>query len=875
MGTNKTIPPKLAKQLLLRFLRNDLAEEVQGDLEEKFYATAKTKSLVKAKLNYWHQVLNYIRPFAISKYKLSHTNHYDMFQNYFKVGFRNLFRNKAYSFINICGLAVGMAVAIMIGLWVYDELSYNKYHKNYDRIGRVMRQGTLNGITGTVTYEPFPLAEELRTKYGSNFKHVLAAWPAGDHILSAGEKAMTKNGSFIEPGALEMLTLDMKKGNRNALKDPHSIILSTSLAKALFGDEEPIGQLMKIWNARDVKVTGVYNDLPANTHFAGVDFFGPFELFVSANPWMTNQGFKNNFLDVYVELQPNITFEQASEQIKDVILDHVGDDKEWAAVNPQLFIHPMKKWHLYSEWENGVNTGGLIQFVWLFGAVAIFVLLLACINFMNLSTARAERRAKEVGIRKTVGSIRNQLISQFFTESFLVVALAFVFSVMLVAASMNWFNELSAKRMTMPVDHPEFWLMSFGFILFTSLLAGSYPALYLSSFQPVKVLKGVFRSGRFASLPRKVLVVFQFTVSVTLVIGTIIVYQQIQYTKNRPVGYDRNGLLMVPLNSPDYSGKLEALQNELKNSGLIESVAQSQSPVTGVWSTNGGFDWRDKDTALQAEFATLGVSHEYGKTVGWQFVDGRDFSLEYASDSAAFIINETAAKLMNFTDPIDEIVSWSPGWREKGSFKVLGVIKDMVMRSPFDPVMPTVFFIDQRVNWINIRLKSGISTAEALHSIESVFKKIVPNVPFDYKFADDEYAQKFAAEERIGKLAAVFSSLAILISCLGLFGLASFVAAQRTKEIGIRKVVGASVFNLWKMLSKDFVVLVMISSLIAIPIGWYMLSNWLQNYSYRMEISWWIFVVAIVSAVLITLLTISFQAVKAAMMNPVNSLRSE
>ncbi|HEX5171495.1 MAG TPA: FtsX-like permease family protein [Cyclobacteriaceae bacterium] len=875
MNSRTPIPPKLAKRLLLRFLRDDLAEEVQGDLDEKFYATVKSKSLFKAKLNYWYQVVNYLRPFALSKFKFSNSNPFDMFQNYFKVGFRNLFRNKAYSFINVSGLAFGMAVAIMIGLWVYDEVSFNSYHKNRDTIGRVLRNGTLNGETFTTTYEPYPLAEELRTKYGSSFKHVLATWAPGDHIISAGEKNLIKNGSFIEPGAPEMLTLNMKKGNWSALKDQHSIIISSSLATSLFGDNEPMGQLMRIENRMDVKVAGVYEDLPANTHFAGVDFFAPFELFVSVNSWMTGQGFKNNFLDVYVELQRNISFEQASEQIKDAILNHVSDDKEFAAVNPQIFIHPMKKWHLYSEWKNGVNTGGLIQFVWLFGIVGIFVLLLACINFMNLSTARAERRAKEVGIRKTVGSIRKQLMGQFFTESFVVVLFAFIFSVALVAGTLNWFNELSGKHIAIPATHPEFWMISLVFIIITSLLAGSYPAFYLSSFQPVKVLKGVLRSGRLASLPRKVLVIVQFTVSVTLVIGTIVVYNQIQHTKNRPVGYDRNGLVMIPLNSPDYSGKLEALQNDLKNTGYIENVALSQSPVTGIWSSNGGFDWRDKDPALQAEFATLGVSHEYGKTVGWQFVDGRDFSLDHASDSAAFIINETAAHLMNFDNPIDEIVTWSPGWREKGSFKILGVIKDMVMRSPFDPVMPTVFFIDNRINWINIRLKSGISTANALHSIESVFKKIVPNVPFDYKFADDEYAQKFVAEERIGKLSAVFSSLAILISCLGLFGLASFIAAQRTKEIGIRKVVGASVFSLWKMLSKDFIVLVIISSIISIPIGWYLLSNWLQNYSYRVEISWWTFAVSVGGAVFITILTVSYQAIKAALMNPINSLRSE
>ena len=868
-------PPKLAQRLLLRFLRDDLAEEVQGDLDEKFYATVKQKLLLKAKLNYWYQVINYVRPFAMRKLSYNNINNHAMLQNYFKVGFRNLFRNKGYSLINIGGLSVGLAVAVMIGLWVYDELSFNKYHDNIKKIGQVLRNGTLNGTTGTTPYLPYPLADELRTKYGNNFKHVMSAWPAYDHILSWDEEKLLKNGMFIEAGGPEMLSLRMKSGTRSGLNDQQSIMLSSSLAKTMFGDGDPVGRLMKIDNKMDVKVTGVYEDLPHNSEFAGVEFFAPFNLFVSANDWMTKQGFKNNFLNVYVEILPSTDFEKASEQISKAILNNVKDDKEFVAVNPEIFLHPMEKWHLHSNWENGANTGGLIQFVWLFGIVGIFVLLLACINFMNLSTARSEKRAKEIGIRKTIGSVRQQLINQFFTESFIVVALAFVLSLVVVATSLTWFNQLSGKQMSMPLSHPAFWLISLGFIILTSLLAGSYPALYLSSFQPVKVLKGVFRGGRSASLPRKVLVVIQFTVSVTLVIGTLIVYKQIQHTKNRPVGYDREGLLMVPVTS-DYFGKMEPLKTELRNSGYIEEIAESQSPVTGVWSTNGGFNWRGKDPSLQAEFATLSVSHEYGKTVGWQFVQGRDFSKDFAGDSSGFVINEAAAKLMGFDNPIDEFVTWSPVWREAGTFKILGVVKDMVMRSPFDPVMPTVFFIDySRVSWINIKVNKDVSMSEAIPSIESIFKKIVPMVLFDYKFADQEYALKFAAEERIGKLAAVFATLAILISCLGLFGLASFIAAQRTKEIGIRKVVGASVFNLWKMLSKDFVILVIIASIIAVPIGWYLLSNWLQSYSYRTEITWWVFVIAVAGAVLITLLTVSYQAVKAAMMNPVNSLKSE
>ena len=800
-----------------------------------------------------------------------------MYESYFKIGWRNLLRNKGYSFINIGGLAIGMAVAMLIGLWIYDELEFNKYYKNYGTIGRIMRNGTLNGETFSNPGLPYAVGEELRSKYGGNFKHVVMVTPGGGNILSSGENKFAMPGVFMEAAGPEMFSLKMLSGTLSGLNDPHSIMLSQSAAKAFFGDDNPLNQLIRIDGKMDAKVTGVYEDLPYNAHFYGTKFFAPHELLVSVNQWMKWQGFENNFLNIYVSINDHKSFEEVSSSIKDVILNNIKDDKGYIAINPQLFLHPMKKWHLYSEWKNGVNTGGLIQIVWLFGIVGGFVLLLACINFMNLSTARSEKRAKEVGIRKAIGSVRRQLMNQFFSESFLVVVLAFVLSLILVSASLNWFNELAGKQMGMPWTNAYFWLSSLLFILFTGLLAGSYPALYLSSFNPVSVLKGSLRVGRFASIPRKVLVVIQFTVSITLIIGTIIVYQQIQFAKNRPAGYTRNGLLLIQMTSPDFYGKYEAIRTELKNMGVVTEMAESSSPPTDIWSSNGGFDWKGKDPAFIPEWATLTVTPEYGKTVGWEFVKGRDFLRDIASDSAGFIINEAAAKLLGFENPVGETITWINGWRSKyTSFTVVGVIKDMVMKSPYAPAKPAVFLLSRYgTNWINIRINPEINTSDALPKIEAVFKKIIPSVPFDYKFADQEYALKFITEERVGKLASVFAVLAILISCLGLFGLASFVAAQRTKEIGIRKVVGASVFNLWKMLSKDFVVLVVISCLIAIPIAYYFLAAWLEKYEYRTEISWWIFAATSVTALLITLLTVSYQAIKAAMMNPVKSLRSE
>jgi putative ABC transport system permease protein len=872
------MPPRLFIRFFRCYCKPKLRDHIEGDLMEVYNERIRASGKRNADWKFIIDVLLLLRPAIVRPVEgYKNLNTYGMYKSYFKIGWRNLLRNKGYSFINIGGLAIGMAVAMLIGLWIYDELAFNRYHKNYDSIARVMRNLNMNGEIISTAILPNALGDELKNKYSSSFKQVTMAWEVDGQILSAGEKKLSVLGEFIEANGPEMFSLNMRKGTWSGLIDPHSVFLSESVAKALFGDEDPMDKVLKIGNRLDVKVTGIYEDLPYNTHFYGVKFFAPWDLIVSANEWMQHQSFTNDFLDIYVAIEDHTNFETVSNQIRDAILNNVRDNNGYVAVNPQIFLHPMEKWHLQSEWKNGVNTGGLIQTVWLFGIVGAFVLLLACINFMNLSTARAEKRAKEVGIRKAIGSVRTQLMNQFFSESFLVVALAFAVTLTIVSASLNWFNELAGKQMEMPWTSTYFWLGSLAFILFTGLLAGSYPALYLSSFNPVKVLKGSLRVGRFASAPRKVLVVVQFTISITLIIGTIIVYQQIQFAKNRPVGYTRNGLLMIQATSPDFFGKFDVLRTELKNTGAVTEMAESSSPPTDIWTSNGGFDWKGKDPAFIPSWATLTVTADYGKTVGWQFVNGRDFLAGMASDSASFIINEAAAKLLGFENPVGETIHWMNGWRSKYSrFTVVGVIKDMVIKSPYTPAQPAVFFLSSYgTNWINLRLHPQISTSDALLKIESVFKKIIPSVPFDYKFVDQEYALKFAAEERIGKLASVFAALAILISCLGLFGLASFVAAQRTKEIGIRKVVGASVFNLWKMLSKDFIVLVVISCLIAIPIAYYFLSEWLEKYEYRTGISWWVFAVTSIAALVITLLTVSYHAIKAAMMSPVNSLRSE
>jgi putative ABC transport system permease protein len=799
-----------------------------------------------------------------------------MIKNYLKIAWRNLTRNRAHTFINVAGLSVGMAVAMLIGLWIWDELSYDKYYQNHDRIVQVMQHQTVNGNVFTQTAIPIPLGAKLRQEYKGDFKYVVLSTWTGGHIIASGDKKLTQQGNYMQAEAPDLFTLKMLKGTRTGLKDPSSILLSASLAKALFGNNDPMLQPLKIDNKWNVKVTGVYEDMPHNTTLNEVAFIAPWDLYMTTEPYLKRNITKwdNNSWQIFAQLAPNTDLDKVSAHIKNVKLEAIiaaRANKLFLATKPAIFLHPMSKWHLYSEFKNGINTGGAVQFVWMFGIIGVFVLLLACINFMNLSTARSERRAKEVGIRKTVGSLRSQLIGQFFIESLLITSFAFLFSIIIVQLILPWFNQVADKTMHILWGNPVFWLLGIGFSMLTGLIAGSYPAFYLSSFQPVKVLKGTFKAGRFAAIPRKVLVVLQFTVSVTLIIGTIIVFRQVQFAKNRPIGYNRDGLIQVSMNTDDVHKHFNAVRNDLLQSGAVVEVAESNSPLTAVWSNSSGFSWKDKDPNLQDDFGVIPISPEFGKVARWEITDGRDFSRAILSDSSGVILNEAAVKFMNLKHPVGEVIK-----NGNQDIKVIGVIKDMVMSSPYEPVKPSLFFmIDYAGELIDIRINPKMSASEALGKIEPVFKQYNPGSPFDYKFTDEEYAKKFANEERVGKLAGFFTLLAIFISCMGLFGMASFMAEQRTKEIGVRKVLGASVFGLWRLMSVDFVVLVSISLLIAIPTAYYFMQGWIKDYKYHAELSWWIFGATAIGAIVITLLTVSYQSIKAALMNPVKSLRSE
>ncbi|GMN07977.1 ABC transporter permease [Croceitalea sp. MTPC5] len=799
-----------------------------------------------------------------------------MFKNYLKIAWRNLLKNKGYSIINIGGLALGMAVTLIIGLWMHDELTHNDNFKNKDRIAQVFQSQTFNNRTGTGPAIPLPLEPALREGYGNNFKHLIMSSWTNTAYIKYGEVNLSRPGNYMQREAPELLGLNILKGEKDGLREINSIMLSASTAEAFFGNEDPIGKTVRISNEHDMMVSAVYEDLPYNCSFSDLDFIMPWDHYYNTQEWMQNSkdNWQNNSFQLFVEIADNTSMESITNAIIDI---KKNADEDVVQYNPRIFLFPMEDWYLQNNFENGVQTGGRIRYVWLFGIIGAFVLLLACINFMNLSTARSEKRAKEVGIRKSIGSQKGQLVYQFLSESFLVVLFAYIVAVIILLLSLSGFNDLARKEISFPWGNGIFWLISVAFILFTALLAGSYPALYLSSFRPVDVLKGTFKSGKYAGLPRKILVVLQFTVSVAFIIGTVIVMQQINHAKNRPIGYDKEGLIQIPTFSQDFEGKTDLMREQFISSGAAIEMATSSSPTTRIWSNRSGFTWEGKPDGFQEDLAWTEVSTEYAKTLNLKIVEGRDFSRDFASDSLGVLINQTAKEYLGMENPVGQLLRDTDVDDPNPPMKIIGVVEDMIAQSPYEPVKQGIYVYDRHNNfsYYNLRLNPNRSARENLAVIERVFKENFPAIPFEYDFVDEEYATKFAAEQRIGTLSGIFTALAILISCLGLFGLTSFVAEQRTKEIGVRKVLGASVFNVWNMLSKDFLKLVVISCFIAVPIAYYVMNGWLQEYPYRVILKWWIFALAMIGAMGVTVLTVSFQAIRAAKQNPVKSLRTE
>jgi putative ABC transport system permease protein len=859
----------------LRFFRwychPSLRSHIEGDLMELYHERS-ANAPRRANLAFIRDVLLLFRPGIIRPPQpYRYTNQFGMYKSYFTISLRNLVKNKGYAVINIGGLAVGMTVAILIGLWIYDELSFNTVHENHARIARVMVSGHNSSGAWVQDITAPPFAEALRSEHGSAFKHVSMASRATGASLVHDESKIVKRGSYCEPDMAEILTLHMLHGSRR-LSLQESILLSASTAQELFGNADPLGKVIRLANNTDVVVTGVYADIPSNSDFHTLQWIAPWSLYLAKNEWIRKDDWRQNGFFTYVELAENSSLPAVSHAIKDLELKNLKPED--AQNNPQLFLHPMDAWHLHSGFEG--NTGR-IQYVWLYGSIGVFVLVLACINFMNLATARSEKRAKEIGIRKSIGSRRSQLIHQFFSESLLVAVAAFILSIGLTQLALPFFSAVADKTMTMPWNNLYFWLAGIACTLATGILAGSYPALYLSALQPVKALKGTRITSRTAATPRKVLVVAQFTVSIMLIVGVAVIYRQIQVGKNQPRGYEQKGLIWVDAYSQNIHDHWEAVRHDLQQSGAITEMAESVNTVANIGFRFGGYTWPGMAPGTEAAFSTAWVGREFGKTVGWQLTAGRDFSRDMAADTAAIILNEASARVMNMKNPIGETVQLTL-FDKTTNFTVIGIIKDMLQESPYMPVRNTVYMIDNSARGgrvINMRLNPQQNIPTAIATVESIIKKHDPESPFVYNFVEEAFARKFAEEERIGKLAFMFAGIAIFISCLGIFGLASFVAEQRTKEIGIRKVLGASIGSVWQLLSKDFVILVVISSALACPLAYVVMQHWLEQFELRTTLAWYVFAAAGLGALLITLLTISYHAIHAATANPVKSLRSE
>lgn len=787
-----------------------------------------------------------------------------MLKNYFKIAWRNLWKNKGYSLLNIGGLSIGMAAAVLIILWVQNERSFDMFHHKKDSLYKVMNRGTFNGKTHAWGYTPKVMGPVMKSEF-PEVVNVSRFNIDNPFLLTVGEKKLTVSGAFVDPAFLDMFDFPLLIGDKNqALRRPTDVVITQSLAKKLFGDEDAMGKTLKIESDDVFTVSGVLADLPSNTNFDGIEYLMPWT-YLEKLGW-SDDNWGNNSVETYVELAVGSTQANVESKIRDITQRHSESIKEI-----EVFLHALPNWWLYSKFENGKIVGGRIDMIRLFTLIACFILLIACINFMNLSTARSEKRAKEVGVRKVAGAHRSSLILQFLSESMLMASLSGVLALFLVQISLPSFNQLVGRSLMIDYGNGLFWLLAVGFILLTGLLAGSYPAFFLSSFQPVKVLKGSFLRVDAAFSPRKALVVFQFTIAILLIICTLIIHRQVQYGKDRENGYEKNNLIYLMIKD-DMEKNYSLIKNELLSQRIAASITKNMSPITEIWSTTMGVEWQGKPEGDKTSFDRFTADEQLVQTAGLKLVKGRDFDLgKYPTDSTAMLLNESAVKAMGFEDAIGQIVN------DNGiDWHVVGVVQDFIIRSPYSPINPLL--IEGAKGWssvLHIKFDESLSTAQALTKTEEVFKKYNPSYPFEYNFVDEAYAVKFKESQRIGSLAALFAFLTIFISCLGLFGLAAYTAENRTKEIGVRKVLGASILSVTNLLSKEFMLLVSISCLIAFPIAYWTMDKFLENYPYRITIGWGVFIVAAVGALALALLTVSSQAIKAALANPVDSLRNE
>jgi putative ABC transport system permease protein len=784
-----------------------------------------------------------------------------MIKNYFKIAWRNLIRNKGFAITNLLGLTIGITCTIFIFLWVKDELTFDKSNAYYSTTYQVMANRDFKDNVFTDPNMVFPLAGLLSSGYPQIKNSVLESH-VGISLFAYGDKKLKKQLIQVSGRYFDMFTHKFIKGNAaSAITEPNTVAITQSTAKAFFGNADPIGKVLKVDNFTNVKVTAVIADNPDNSS-------QQFDCIASYN--LSDPGVKqlmtrwnNSSHMVYIQTVTHPDVALLEKQINDLMFSH-NHDKISA-----YFLFPMSKWHLESDIKDGKNIGGAIEYVNLFTIIAIIILLIACINFMNLSTARSEKRAKEVGIRKTLGSSKKQLVVQFFIESMILTIAAFLLSIVAVYLIMPAFNLLVNKQLAISFSDPVFWSGACIIVIFTGVVAGSYPALYLSSFKPVKVLKGTIAIGKSAVLPRHILVISQFVTSILLISATIIVYQQIQHVKNRDIGYNPNNLIMVPsTGSTDKS--FAAIKQDLLSSGLVASVTRTMSPITDIWWRTKSPTWPGMPATSSVIFTGQQADVDYTKTMGIKMLQGHDFTGQ-SVDSSNMLINKAALDAMHIKNPIGMQLNYN-----NKNFTVIGVTDNVVMTSPYNPVDPMmVYYEANNSSYISIRLKDGVAPQKAIGLLSVIYSKYSPQDIFDYQFVDQEFGKKFADEELISHLTNIFAGLAIFICCIGLAGLASFTIEKRFREIGIRKVLGATVKQLLMLVSKEFLMLVFIAFVIAVPLTWWLMYNWLQKYTYHIDISIWLFAAVGAMILLLTMLIVSVNTISTAMANPVKSLRSE
>ncbi len=863
----QALPP----QLFLRFLRwycnPALLERIEGDLFEVYYDRVEKSGKRKADMRFMIDVLLLFRPAIIRLPGRLNISNDGMIKSYLNVAWRNVIRNKTFSLINIGGLSTGIACSLLILLWINDELNIDKFNSNPD-LYNVYERIYAEGKVDAGPWVPGMLAAELKHQV-PEIKYASGVWTYNEEILfSVDEKKIHIEGIAADSDFFKMFNYELIKGNADdALTDPTSIAVSRKMAESLFGSvEAAYGSTVRMSNESDLKITAIFENVPDNAS-QQFDFVVNWKELLQSIRWLQSWIYRGPF--AYIQLHPGTNPGKIESKIKEFLNPFlIANSGE--GYRTELGLQPYQDMYLHSSFKDGVPDGGRIEYVRLFTVVAIFILLIACINFMNLSTARAVKRAKEVGVRKTMGAIRSFLVTQFIGEAMLLTLFAVVIAVVLVAIILPYFNIITSKHIVMPLPSPTFWGGLVALLFVTGLVAGAYPAFFLSSLNAIRVLKGSLKTEPGSLLFRKALVVFQFVLVIAFIAGTVTVSRQLDYMQSKDLGFDKENILYIPLQG-DLRDKYEVFKQQLLNSPGVQGVTRSTNVPSHINTHEYDLAWEGKSQDERVVAIHNGIGYEFLPMMNIQLLQGRNFSKDFISDSTGFIINETALRIIGYEDPIGKPLTFL---QRKGT--IIGVVKDFHLSSLREPIKPLIMYLGENETWGNILVKTKPGeTQEAITTVERLFKEFEPSFLIKYQFADIEFQKLYNSEQIVSKLSFSFSVLAIFIACLGLFGLMMFTVEQRRKEIGVRKVIGATTMNIVSMLSNDIVKLVIVAAFFAAPLAWFAMDNWLGQFAYKIDLDWWIFVTPAIITLLVALFTTSWQAIKAGLSNPVNSLRSE